>query len=263
MTTFANFNSSFRSLTTLAVTDVNTIISDFRSETVTNGSPAWTESPSQTFISPTDGAGRFFKVVLARTAATRLEWKILDQAGTTVCDREIDISASGTTVNYYTGQYHAWVESMLSPEIAMGGILDPSPLANGAYSVYVYGNGFRNTGASADGAGSTTGQFFMIDNGGSSQLNRIRAMGVSISNEVNALQDPAGNLLYYPPELSTNIAGTFRWNGRPYQVFLVDSSFQSGTVKTIVIGSAGETGTFRALSALATTEGMRFAVRTA
>lgn len=265
MTTFATFASSFRYLSNNNVTDVNTIISDFRSETVTNGSPAWTEPTSQNFKSPVDTAGRFFTVILTRTAATRLEWKVTDQNGTTICDREIDITSSpATTVNYYTGQSHAWVESFVAtPEIAVAGILDSSPLSVGSYAVCVYGNGYKNTGASVDGNFSTTGQLFMLDNGGSAQTNRLRAIGVNIANSQVGLLDPAGNSIYVPNEIATNIGGTFRWNGRMFQTMLVDTSNAVGSLKTVIIGTAGELGTFRVIGGLALTENMRWAVRQA
>lgn len=257
MTTYTTFASSFRFLSTPNVTDVNTLISDFRSETVTNGSPAWTEPTSQNFKSPVDSAGRFFTVILTRTAATRLEWKVTDQNAVTICDREIDI-ASGTTVNYYTGQSHAWIESVATPEYAAAGILDSSPLSVGSYAICVYGSAFRTTAGGNDGSFDTTGKMFMID----STYNRMRAMGVNFANQTMGGIDSAGNQLFIPCEFSCTVSGNVRWHGKVFQAFLCDNSCGVGSVKTVVIGTAGEVGTFRIIG-LGASENLRLMLRTA
>jgi hypothetical protein len=191
---------------------------------------------------------------------------VTDQAGATVCDREIDIVASPvTTVNYYTGQNHAWVESYLAvTEVAAAGMLDCSPLSVGAYSIYVFGNGYRTTAGSNDNNFVTTGQLFMIDNGASAVVNRMRLTGRDQAGNVAGGLDIAGNLNFIPCEVSTNYGGTNKWNGRPYQVFLVDSTVGSGMLKTITIGNAGETGTFRTLGVtIGPSNAQRWAVRQA
>lgn len=261
MTTFSTLASSFRFLNNPSVTDVTTCISDFRSETVTNGSPAWTEPVSQTFKSPVDSVGRFWFVQLVRTAATRLRWIIIDQNNITVCDREVQISGT-SSVNYYTGQYHAWIEVVTTGEIASSGILDASPLPQGTYGNYVFGDGFRNNGGANDGAGDTIGKLFMLDNGGSAQRNRMRANGSNINGNLPGLVDAAGNLLYIPCDIMAFNSSLARWSGKPYQLMLHDQSITAGTSKTIIIGSAGETGTFRALSGIARSEQMGWMLRT-
>jgi hypothetical protein len=260
MTTFAAYASSFRFLQNPSITDVATIITDFRSETVTNGSPAWTEPTSQNFKSPVDANGRFFTVILTRTTATRLAFKVTDQSGVTVCDREIDISGTAI-INYYTGQFHAFVETVLG-ESAYGGILDASPLTQGSYTIYVYGTGTRNNAGTVDAGNDTTGKIFMIDNGTSAVVQRTRALGVNAANTTVGLTDLAGNMLYYPVEVMTNVAGNIRWNGRMYQTFYTDALASVGSLKTISIGTAGETGVFKVLGGgMASVEFMRFAVR--
>lgn len=268
MTVFASFASSFRFLNNPSITDVQTILNDFNSEVVTNGSPAWTSpsgftngTTSGTWKSPVDSAGRFYQIFLARTTATRMEFKVIDQNQLTVCDREIDISGT-TSVNYYTGQYHAWIESLVAtPEVAQSGILEPSPLPLTVYGTYVFGNAFRNTSGSNDGGADTTGKLFMIDNGGSSQINRMRDIGQNIGGQTPGLIDAAGNLLWHPMEISAANSAIQRWSGRPYQVVLGDSSVGAGTTKTIIIGNAGETGTFRGLGGLVNSVNCRIFLR--
>ncbi len=261
MTTFAAFASSFRFLNNATITDVATIITDFRSETVTNGSPAWTEPTSNNFKSPPDSVGRFFTVILGRVSATRLQFKILDQNQITIIDRVIDISGT-TSVNYYTGQYHAWIESLVATaEIAWSGILDASPLTQGTYTNYVYGNSYRNSAGTIDGSGSQTGLMFMLDNGASTAQNRMRVVGNNVNGNAPGLIDAGGNFMYHPCEVTANMSGNIRWIGRAYQVWMVDSSIAVGSTKTIIIGNAGETGVFRVISGLTSAVGVRWAVR--
>lgn len=271
MTTFSTFASSFRFLNNPSVSDVQTILNDFNSEVVTNGSPAWTSpsgftngTTSGTWKSPVDSAGRFFEILLARTTATRLSFKVLDQNFLTIADREIDISGT-VGVNYYTGQYHAWIEALVAAsEVGASGICDPAPFPLGTYNPYVYGNGYRNNASTVDSQFSTTGQLFMLDNGGSAMVNRLRDYSQNVNGNNIGLLDAAGNLIYLPSEISANCSGATRWVGKMYQVVAVDSSFAVGTTKTIIIGNAGETGTFRAVGGtLAAIANLRWAVRTA
>lgn len=244
MTTFPCFASSFDFFNNPAVLSVATIITDFRAR-VTGQSPAWTEPVAGTFKSPVDGVGRFITVTLVATSATRLQWTVADQNAITVVDREIDISGVGTSVNYFTGQFHAYVEALeATPEVAQAGILDETPLAQNAILDYTFGNGYRNTGGGIDGAGSQVNQQFMLDNGVSALLNRFRAYWQTIGVQVS-LKDQSGALQFFPADMYATIAGVNNWIGRAYQVYLCDSSLPFGTQKTIKIGSAGETGVFQ------------------
>lgn len=263
MTTFPCFASSFDFFTDAGIVDVNTIITDFRAR-VTGQVPAWTEPVAQTFKSPVDGVGRFFEVVLNRVSATQLEWKIVDQNGVTVCDRSVEISGA-TTVNYYTGQFHAWIELLVAtPEVANGGILDETPLAENAINNFVWGNGFRNAGGANDGQGASFGQEFAIDNGVSGSQSRLRAFGVATNGAVPGLKDGAGNLQYFPVDMFINLAGTNLWVGRMYQAYLCDQSIPAGTLKTVPIDTTGLVlGTFRVIGGLTAVDNMKIAVRTA
>lgn len=265
MTTFPCFASSFDFFTNPGpVTDVNTIISDFQTR-VTGQSPAWTVPVAGTFKSPVDGVGRFFEVVLTRLSATQLEFKVLDQNGATVCDRSIEIAVAGNAVNYYTGQFHAWIEiEQATQEVGQAGILDETPLAQNAINDYVWGNGYRNAGGSIDGQGGNVGQEFAIDNGSSNVQSRIRGWGSATSGGTVGLKDAAGNLQYFPADMFINVGGVVGWVGRMYQAYMCDASIAFGTSKTIPIDTTGLVlGTFRVIGLATGTFNMRIAVRTA
>lgn len=262
MATFPCFASSFDFFNRPVVVDVATIITDFRAR-VTGQVPAWTEPVPGTFKSPVDGVGRFFQVTLSRTAATRLSFLVTDQNAIVICNREIDIDVAGNGVNIYTGQFHAWIESLaISPEIAGSGILDLTPHAQNAIGDYVYANAFRNSGGTIDGQGSNVGQEFMLDNGGTQQQERFRAWSQT-SGVIVGLVDGAGGLEFFPADMFATLTAVNKWIGRGYQLYLCDSSIAVGTVKTVNIGNAGEIGDFRELAGLATYQGMKLMVRVA
>lgn len=261
MTTFPCFASSFDFFNNPAVLDVATIITDFRAR-VTGQSPAWTEPVANTFKSPVDGVGRFFEVTLTHTSVTQLGFKVTDQNAIVVCDREIDIDGGGNGVNYYTGQFHAWIESLRAgtSEIAQSGILDETPNAENAILNYVYGNGYRNNGGGVDGQGSNVGQEFMLDNGSSNPATRYRSWDQTVGLVVGLI-DGTGALQFFPADMYANLSGLNRWIGRGYQLYICDSSIAAGTQKTIQIGDAGETGVFQVISGLANSQNMKVMVR--
>ena len=121
-------STSHRYLRTNGVTDVDTIITDVRSECVTNGSPAWTEPNTALFKSPIDASGRWFDVLLTRISATSLEMRVRDKNAVTVCTRRMYIDAGGTDIQYCTGEMHFAIVSLRSPaEFLIAGMIDMTP----------------------------------------------------------------------------------------------------------------------------------------
>lgn len=264
MATFPCFASSFDFFTNAGpVVDVATIITDFRAR-VLGQVPAWTEPIANNFQSPVDGAGRFMTVVLARTSATQLSWIVKDQNGIQICTRDIDIDVAGNAVNYYTGQFHAVVETQRAvPEIAQAGIIDETPEAQGSIANYVFGNGYRNAGGAIDGQGGAFFQFFALDNGVSGMASRVRGFSYDVGGTVIGLPDGAGAIQFFPMDMRINLVGVNKWIGRGYQSYICDQSIAAGTNKVIRIGDAGETGTFRVLGGLATAIATKQMVRSA
>lgn len=244
MTTFPCFASSFGFFNNPSLTDVATIITDFRTMVLAQ-SPAWTEPVAGTFQSPVDGDGRFMTVTLVATTALRLQWLVADQNAITIVDREIDISGAGTSVNYYAGQFHAYIEALeATPEVAQAGILDETPLAQNAILDYTFANAYRNSGGAIDGQGGQVNLQFMLDTGASALQNRFRAYWQTTAAQIS-LKDQTGALQFFPADMFATIAGVNNWIGRAYQVYLCDSSVPFGTQKTVQIGNAGETGVFQ------------------
>ena len=271
MTTFPCFASSFDFFTDSTVTNVSQIISDFQAR-VTGQSPAWTNPSAGVFVSPVDGVGRFMTLTMVATSSTQLTITVTDQNNVTIITRSIEINSTGnTTVNYYTGQFHAWIESFNTAgggpggaEVFQAGILDETPLAQNAIPDYVWANAFRNSGGSNDGQGSTVSQEFMLDNGTAQQQQRIRAWGQTVSVGNIGLKDGAGNLQYFPADMFANISGTNRWIGRQYQAYVGDSSIAAGTTRTIPIDTTGLVlGTFKAITGLTESDGTIVLVRVA
>lgn len=261
MTTFPAFATSFYADQSVGVTDVATILTKLTA-ILPAQTPAWVESPAGTFKSPVDATGRFFKIVVSRVSATRLQWKVLDQNGVTICDRAIDIDAGGTTINYWTGEAHAFIQSeRATPEPAWAGMIDETPYAQNAIGVYVFGNAYRSSAGTQDGGFNVTGLLFANDNGTPAVGSRIRLWS-SYGNGTLTSVDGTGALDFFPFDISINLSGTLRFIGRAFQSYICDSSIAIGTTKQVPIGSAGELGTFRVVS-LGTTSSMRTMVRVA
>ena len=261
MTTFPCFASSFGFLNNPSVTDVADIIVDFRTMALAQ-TPAWTEPVAGTFQSPVDGLGRFYTLTLVATTSLRLQWLVKDQNGVTICDREIDCSGAGTSVNYFVGEFHAFIEILeATPEIGQSGILDETPLAEDAILNYVYGTAYRNSGGGVDGQGSTVSQFFMLDNGVATFDGRFRAVGQT-TGALIGLKDGAGNLQFFPADVRATTSAVNAWIGREYQSFVCDSSLTFSTQKDVRIGDSGEEGTFQVIG-LATSANMRQMLRVA
>lgn len=247
MTTFPCFASSFDFFNNPAVLDVATIITDFRNRTTVVQSPVWTEPVAGTFQSPVDGVGRFFTVTLVRNSATQLSTVVKDQNAITIINRTIQISGLGTSVNYYTGQFHAYIENLeATPELMQSGILDETPQAQNAILDYTFANAYRNGGGGIDGQGSAVAQQFMLDNGASGMQARFRAVWRSQSVGIG-LKDSTGALQFFPADMFATITAVNNWIGRAYQIYMCDATLPFATQKTIQIGNAGETGVFQVL----------------
>lgn len=254
--------SSFRFLEIAAVTDVATIISSFRSETVTLGSPVWTEPSTALFKSPVDANGRFLDVLLTSVSATNLEVRVRDQNGLTIYTRRMQIDALGNTVRIYSGQFHFCIESVrATSELAWGGILDKSPESQVSSSVYVFGSAYRTTADTVDGNGSTTWTQFMLENGSPAARNRVYNRGTILTGSVVEPVSASGSFLFYPADMATQPGTTLQFGGRAYQAYLLDSSFSPGSEVLIPIDDSS-TGTFKVLG-LATSNNVRVALRKA
>lgn len=245
-------NSSYRYLERASVTDVDTCITDFRSETVTNGSPQWTEPTANQFKSPPLPDGQYFIVVLSRISATRLGIKILDMLGNTVADRAIDIDAAGTTVRCFTGQCHAWIDSArATPECGGGALVDISPDGVGLQLYRTIAWGTRDTSGAVNNAACS--YWYMWDNAASSNGQRVNTAIAGSSYYTH--KTVAGSSIFQPLLITTNIFGSnTRWVGRPYQMLTCPDDLGYGAEIDVPI-DAGVTGRFRVIARGAETNG--------
>lgn len=240
MTVPTFLQSSFFFNQTLNVTTVATIISDLTT-ILTGQVPAWTSPSAGVFKSPVDAAGRFMLLTVVATSATRLEWKVTDQNNLVVCDREIDIDgAPGDTVNYYTGQFHAYVEVLRAPTPEWAGamMLDPDPYALNTNQNYVMGNAFRNTGGANDGQAGQWAQWFMIENGASANRSRTRDWSVGSDGSVPGLVDYQANIQVFPFNPVINPSGKVVWGVTAYQTYITDSTVPFGIIKQIAVDNS-------------------------
>lgn len=236
--------SSFDYKETLAVTDVATIITDFRDRVLNHNTPAWTEPVSGTFQSPADASGQFFQVMLTRVIITTLGIKVVDMYGTTISDRQIFIDAGGTAVQYYTGQFHAFINSARGTQECGGGCLvDTSPETTNLPLYRTAGFGHRDNTGTANNNDWT--YWWMMSNATPAIMRAgVTNYGASPRNQ-KAID---GTYIYSPVLLSTNLYGAsnMRLVGRPFQVLTSDDGLAFGAEVTVPIDVAA-TGVFKVI----------------
>lgn len=230
---------------TTGITDVNTIISDTRTALVTNLS--WTEPSTALFVSPVDSGGKFIDILLTRIAATNLEFRVRDYRGATLATRRIQID-SPVAVNYFANKFGITIESLrATPEIFRGTLLDPSPDTLSDVDNRIACSGYRVNNDGVDGAGSSTGNWFVFDSGVATTQERMLFPFRDSANVDRLGQTGAGTFLYKDMYLRITQSGVVRFTGRVYQSLVGDASLTFGTDKTIPIDDAGSTGVFRVI----------------
>jgi hypothetical protein len=207
-------------------TDVNNIITAFRTEVTTRNSPAWTEPSPGLFVSPPDAAGRFFDVLLTRIDATWLECRIRDHLARTICTRRASLTASGVPLPIFTSQFYFYFDTQTAN--LRGGILDQSPDAQGAHASFVFGGGtFTNTGSND--SNNSTFRCYMWDlySGNGGVENRVAQYNNGGSN--GCIYSQNGSRIYHPVEMSArSVDGSYRVAGRHYQALLCPSDMMPG-----------------------------------
>lgn len=244
--TIPNFLASpYRYLETTGVTAMSSVITQIRSELVTNG--GWTEPTSKTFKSPVDPDGRFFTVTFLDEAANEMEVTVKNQFGIDVITRrEFFLDVGGTTIRIWSSPYYIFIESdAASDYFAMAGMLDLSPEGQTSHQSYVYANASATSVGGADNNFDRWYKIYMIDNGSAGMVERAISYAKS-DGTTSTLTTGSGGELYKPVELIAAIGGSAnRWAGRMFQAILGDSSITAGQSRTIPIDDS-TTGTFRA-----------------
>jgi hypothetical protein len=207
--------STFQFDENLAITNVATIVTNLTT-ILTGQTPAWTNPSAGVLVSPTDPVGRFMKITVTATSATQLNMVVQDQNGISICDRSFVINGTPTTINYYTGQYHCYLESLTggsgSGEWLAAIMVDPTDYSLEDNQNYVMGGGTRNSGGGADGA-SFYDQWFMLETGASTLRQRARAVSTAAGLNVGLL-DPCTRhtslIRVSPPESSSRSRSIMR-----------------------------------------------------
>lgn len=257
-------NTAYRYLSTLAVTDVNTIISDLNAELLALPDP-WIDNGgvgTGPWQSPTRADGAFIKITAARISATRISWIVNDHNDMLVnnaTDTRQDIDAAGTEIRYFTGPFHVCVDSIrAAPETWFCAILDKTPedLAN-PRPTYVAHKAPRDTAGTLDGSRYWS-YLWMLIVGGTAYTSgytyaAIRLPQVQVVDRLTV----SGALMFVPYEIQEN-----DWfHGRIPQVLLVDSG-QAFGAELVVPLDTGVSGTFKVVGCITVYDG-RIAFRKA
>lgn len=232
-------NTSYRYLESTGITDVATIITDLRSELVTNGS--WTEPTAGTFLSDTDGLGFKIQIVTSRVSQTRCQLHYQDMNANSILDGRIDIDASNN-VRYYTGPYHCSVDSIRgTPEGGFGGIICMSP--------QVITSSFRGYAKTPRNSAGT------LANAWTSTTAAQTTGGLATSNFHSYTDRPAGTIspvmfsgAYFVEPL---VISSGSWMGMLYQHVIVPSALAAGAEISIEVDT-GTNYVFKVLSCSAT-----------
>jgi hypothetical protein len=254
------------------VSSMDTVLSDALAQVAAN-SPAWTTSdlrpgtPAVLLTSPVDASGRFFDILLTNVAGAsdlKLECRVRNQNGVTLCTRRINGTASNNwIVRIYSGQFHLYVDIEIvsvAPECVFGGILDLSPEAQNSHTHYCFGGGSRST---ADALSSNTWQYAaMVDNVTATLAARV----LSYCNAQNTSNTPvlsqSGSNIFKPIiHINTAIAGGNKLAGRRYQCFMGPSGLTGESGKITIPIDVGATGDFRQVLGMTSAIGAAIYVR--
>lgn len=257
MAIYGNFEPT-PTVFTETISDVNDCLATLTNLLVTSPSSGdkWTESPTGTFTSPVDGAGRFVKLVFDCPSTSILRLLVLDQNGsgmvnTAGSSRSIVISGA-TVFKYYTCSKFVYIHTESTFYHLGGGMLTAFPESEGVNGNYVYAHGQMNNAGNAD-YSPTVLTFWMLDNGApNTPRTRVVNHTVDMGGTQQAYQMGSGAFLYEPVDMCATYSGSNRIAGRMYNAYLCDASLSPGVLRTLPIGNSGETGTFIVLPVAAT-----------
>lgn len=254
MTVPAFLDTSFRFLEVASVSDVDTIITNARTELVTN--LGWTEPVANRFKSPVDSAGQFFEVLLTRVSATELEMEVFDTVGRSF-SRELQISGT-VTVQIFSGSHHLYIENVTGGEYLWGTLLSLSPDADSAHDHNVLGNGFRDTAGTAS-QNNVTFVFHVEGNSFAATEDVLKPNNRGQSGVLIPPETVSGVNLWYPVFFKNGNSGAGRFLGRAYQMLLVSSTFAAGSEVTLELDDT-TSGTFKVVN-VPSADNYRFAFR--
>jgi hypothetical protein len=245
---------------TAGMTDVATIITDIRTALVTG--LGWTEPSTALFKCPSLG-GLWFDILLTRITALKIEMRVRNHLGFTICTRRFTI-VSPTSINYFCTKYSVVIEALTAtPELLQAHYVDVLPMGDGDYQFPIFANGFRTTADADDGQGKNVGYYFTWEDTTAvfSASRGLNASHDSANNQVTRFMG-SGSMLCEDAILANKNAAFGAWPimaGRLWHAFWVDSTIAFGTDKVLAVDDASS-ATFRVVG-LITAGTTRLALR--
>jgi hypothetical protein len=238
--------SSFGYLSLLAVTDMATVVTSFAAMVLAQ-TPVWTSLGGGVYQSPVDGAGRFFTVTISSPVASRLRVIIKNESSLVISDRTVELDGGGNTVTIHAGQFHLEIESARvgTSEVIGGGLLDLSPRPQNSHSNYVYGHGYRDSAGTADGSGSSSDHFALIDAGVPGITQRLLHQ-TAPSFGAAPMFEASGFSEHTAAKMVALVGANVRRMGRMYHHWMVPDVFSVGAEVPIPI-DIGVSGVFKVL----------------
>lgn len=221
------FNTDFVRVQLVGVTDVQSIIDEINT-ILTSTLPVdsrWTNLGSGQYRCAAQdpaGANRFFSVQVVRISATRLQWVVYDQNGSAVVDGRIDISATGSTVRIWAGNYHLGVDG---GELAYGMLLDMEPFDGTSWNSYVVAYTRRDSLGSPR-SEATSMYCIMLDGYGGAPVQR-RIVPFNCAHRFTPIyaQTDYGSRIVVPAQIQMRVGGgSDRWGGNMYQAVVTDGN---------------------------------------
>lgn len=244
-----------------AVDDVQDILDDLGTLLPANG---WSNPATDTYQTPADPWGRYFKVAFVRTSATRLSVTMTDDQARATQTRCFDISGT-VAVEYFYGARYLHVYNLNGGEGAYASLLSVDPESETSHNKYCAFFASRNSTGTLQsndaGAGvtvnSSTNAYDTTPDGRFMQLN-VRGTGGNTS----IVSSYSGGRRWYPCWSYGN--GTeYKLRGRLYNALFLPSALTSSGSEDVVPIDEATTGVFKTTCLAASPASHKMAMRKA
>ena len=228
------------------VTDVDQLLAHLSTGgTIKAAGVGWTESPANTFQTPNDPAGRWFKMAFTRNSALQLDMTLTDDQGRAAAARRIDATSGSTWRFYYTSRY-LYMEEVGQTMYFAATLLSLPPESELAHNRYVLTQGRNTT------AGANTGDTDLWQ--------QIGAAGSYVNQSTSGMQGRTrgGNYM----DLDVHVSGHLRARsyrvigqetggqvirGRAYNLLMVNKDLVAPGDERVFPVGGGASGTWKTL----------------
>jgi hypothetical protein len=249
MTVPSIFNTDFVRLEDLSCSDVADVVADIGTILTATLPVAsrWTDLGSGEYQSPAidpSGANHYMRILVQKTAATRMRFHVKNSAGVTVQDGEIDFTTS-MQYRIWAGPYHLAVEFEYSGptyEVAWASMIDPTPLPHVSIGQYITCCARRkNLDGSPVGTNYADEALMIDDYGFTNPVSRITTYEAGSGPVVTGLTS-AGSKVALPLEMHVYLGGAYNV-GKCYQMVFLPTTIAYKTTVSVPIDN-GVTGDF-------------------